>query len=306
MEVIKITPRGYCHGVVNALNVVKRAVMDETTPRPIYILGMIVHNKKISKAMDNLGVITLDSSLQTRLELLDQVTDGTVIFTAHGVSDLVIEKAKAKGLHAIDASCSDVIKVHDIVKEKLALGYHVIYIGKDHHPESEGVLGIDPSIEFVRYVEDVKKSGTYDKIFVTNQTTLSKYDIEKIIIALQEIYPNIEYDNEICNATSTRQDAAINQKDVDLCYVVGDYRSSNTKKLAYVSSEIRHIKTLQIEGLEDIDVQDLMDVKSVSVTSGASTPTRVTAEVIKFLEQFDPKDIKTWNTQSALTDLDYL
>lgn len=306
MRVIKITPRGYCHGVVNALNVVKRAVLDESIPRPIYILGMIVHNKKISKAMDNLGVITLDSTIQTRLELLDQVTEGTVIFTAHGVSDLVIERAKEKGLNAIDASCSDVIKVHDIVKEKLNEGYHVIYIGKDHHPESEGVLGIDSRIEFVTKPQDVKKTGEYERVFVTNQTTLSKYDIEAILVELKKAYPHLVYDNEICNATSTRQEAAINQEMVDLCYVVGDYRSSNSKKLAYVSSEIRGIKTIQIEGLEDIDIQDLLSISSVSVTSGASTPTRVTAEVIRFLEQFNPNDLTTWNTKSQLSDIDYL
>ncbi|MFQ7059129.1 MAG: 4-hydroxy-3-methylbut-2-enyl diphosphate reductase, partial [Turicibacter sanguinis] len=122
MNVIKIAPRGYCQGVISALNIVQSAAHDETLPRPIYVLGMIVHNEHITDAINQLGVITIDDKKKTRAELLDQIESGTVIFTAHGISPIVKQKAIDKGLYVIDASCKDVIKTHTLMKEHIDLG----------------------------------------------------------------------------------------------------------------------------------------------------------------------------------------
>ena len=140
MEVVSITPRGYCKGVVRAITIAKKASQQK---QPIYILGMIVHNQYIVNALERLGIQTIDHKGKTRLELLDEINEGTVIITAHGASDLVFEKAKNKGLHVIDASCLDVIKTHDLIKEKISLGYEILYIGKQGHPEAEGAISID-------------------------------------------------------------------------------------------------------------------------------------------------------------------
>ena len=138
MQIIKISPRGYCYGVVDAMVIARNAALDKSLPRPIYILGMIVHNKHVTDAFEDEGIITLDGS--NRLEILEKVQSGTVIFTAHGVSPEVRKIASEKGLVTLDATCPDVTKTHDLIRAKKAEGYHVIYIGKKSHPEPEGAV----------------------------------------------------------------------------------------------------------------------------------------------------------------------
>ncbi len=118
MEIIKITPRGYCYGVVDAMVIARNASLDKTLPRPIYILGMIVHNKHVTDAFESDGIITLDGP--NRLEILEQIETGTVIFTAHGVSPEVKRRAKEKGLVCIDATCPDVENTHTLIRRKKA------------------------------------------------------------------------------------------------------------------------------------------------------------------------------------------
>ena len=154
MNVIKIAPRGYCYGVVDAMVIARNAALDKTLPRPIYILGMIVHNKHITDAFEEEGIMTLDG--QNRKEILEKVDSGTVIFTAHGVSPEVRELAKQKGLVTIDATCPDVTKTHDLIRQKEKEGYTIIYIGKRNHPEPEGAIGVAPHIvHLVANEEDV-------------------------------------------------------------------------------------------------------------------------------------------------------
>lgn len=309
LEVKDLRPRGYCHGVVRALQIVKKVIKDDTYPRPIYILGLIVHNKKITEAFKHYGVISLEDSNKTRLELLDEINEGTVIFTAHGVSEQVIDKAKHKNLTYLNATCKDVDKVHIAVKEKLGEGYEVTYIGHKNHPEPEGVLGISNEITFLETKLDALNFVMKDPnkpLFVTNQTTLSRYDINEVLDVLLVKYPNLLFDDDICDATTLRQKAVIDQEDSDLLIVVGDQLSSNSNKLAFVSQQSRNIKSIRIESVEDIDIDWLKDIKKISVTAGASTPTKVTQEVINFLKQFDKTNPDTWNTSSKLTYLDIL
>ena len=309
MKVIDLRPRGYCHGVVRALQMVKKVIQDETYPRPIHILGLIVHNKKITEAFSYFGVVSLDDPSKTRLELLDQIESGTVIMTAHGVSDQVISKATQKGLTVVNATCRDVTKVHDAVKTHLDLGYEVVYIGHKNHPEPEGILGISTDISFLtNAVEAMNFIQKYPnkRLFVTNQTTLSRYDIDVVLDVLKVKYPDLLFDNDICDATTTRQKAVIQQEKVDLCIVVGDALSSNSNKLAFVSEHERQIKSHRIEGVSDIDPDWFKSVQSVSVTSGASTPTKLTNEVIEYLKQFEYEKKETWEHVSSLTYLDIL
>ena len=118
MEVIKISPRGYCYGVVDALQIVRQAAKDPVLPRPIYIIGQIVHNRHAIEELTSLGVITLDGP--DRASILEQATTGTVIFTAHGVSPLVKQQARERGLNCIDATCPDVTVTHDLVQRLVA------------------------------------------------------------------------------------------------------------------------------------------------------------------------------------------
>ncbi len=308
MKTIDLKPRGYCHGVLNALAIVKKVVRDKSYPRPIYVLGQIVHNQKITQAFETLGVISLDEPGKTRLEMLESISSGTVIFTAHGISQQAIKLAKAKGLTYLNATCRDVLKVHVAVKEKLDEGYRVIYIGHRNHPEPEAILSISNQILFVENEKDVLllPQMTSDKVFVTNQTTLSLYDIEPVLKMIESRFPNYLFDDKICNATTVRQQAVMNQEDTDLMLVVGDSKSSNSNKLRDVAKKAKNIPAYLISGVEDIDLSWLASADQITVTSGASTPTSVTNEVIAFLQQYKKDDPSTWDHQTKLSAEDIL
>jgi len=301
MEVVKISPRGYCYGVVDAMVLALKTAKNNDYPRPIYILGMIVHNSHVVEAFEREGVITLDG--QDRLALLDQIDSGTVIFTAHGVSPEVRKKALEKGLTVVDATCPDVTKTHDLIRDKVAQGYHVIYIGKKGHPEPEGAVGIAPdNVHLVQSIEEVDALQLPgDKLIVTNQTTMSQWDVKHLMDRIVERFPNVEVHNEICLATQVRQEAVAEQADqADLCLVVGDPRSNNSNRLAQVSEEIANVPAYRIADLSELNIEWLKGKKSVAVTSGASTPTPLTKEVIQFLEQFDENNPDTWNKQRTV------
>ncbi|WP_066312090.1 4-hydroxy-3-methylbut-2-enyl diphosphate reductase [Bacillus sp. FJAT-29814] len=295
MQIIKISPRGYCYGVVDAMVIARNAALDKTLPRPIYILGMIVHNKHVTDAFEEEGIITLDGN--NRMDILEKVDKGTVIFTAHGISPEVRELAKKKGLVAIDATCPDVTRTHDLIQEKAQLGYQTIYIGKKGHPEPEGALGVAPGmVHLVETPADVEALELdYDKLIVTNQTTMSQWDVADTMKKVQEKYPHVEVHNEICHATQIRQEAVAEQaQQADVTIVVGDPKSNNSNRLAQVSQEIAGTKAYRIADITELDIEWIKDAKTVAVTAGASTPTPITKEVISFLEQFDPNNEATW------------
>jgi 4-hydroxy-3-methylbut-2-en-1-yl diphosphate reductase len=295
MQIIKISPRGYCYGVVDAMVIARNAALDKTLPRPIYILGMIVHNKHVTDAFEEEGIITLDG--KNRKDILDKVESGTVIFTAHGISPEVRELAKKKGLVTIDATCPDVTRTHDLIEEKTKEGFQVIYIGKKGHPEPEGAVGVAPDmVHLVETPLDVEAlTIDCDKLLVTNQTTMSQWDVADTMKKVQEKYPHAEVYNEICHATQIRQEAVAEQAtEADVTIVVGDPKSNNSNRLAQVSEEIAGTKAYRIADITELDIDWIKDAKNVAVTSGASTPTPITKEVITFLEQFNPNNKATW------------
>ncbi|MDP5275173.1 4-hydroxy-3-methylbut-2-enyl diphosphate reductase [Chengkuizengella axinellae] len=301
MDVIKISPRGYCYGVVDAMVLAMQTAKNLDLPRPIYILGMIVHNRHVTDAFLDEGIITLDG--ENRLEILEKVDKGTVIFTAHGVSPEVRKKTRARGLTVVDATCPDVTRTHDLIREKTAEGYKVIYIGKKGHPEPEGAMGIAPDhVTLIEKVEEIDHLNiNTERIIITNQTTMSQWDIKHIINRLIEKYPSAEIHNEICLATQVRQEAVADQaRDADLLIVVGDPRSNNSNRLAQVSQEISGVKAYRIADISEIKQEWLKHIRNVAVTSGASTPTLITKEVIEYLEQYDPADEQTWEIQRTI------
>lgn len=301
MKVLKISPRGYCYGVVDAMVIARNAALDKSLPRPIYILGMIVHNKHVTDAFEEEGIITLDG--KDRLDILNKVDTGTVIFTAHGVSPQVRELARQKGLVSIDATCPDVTSTHDLIEAKTKEGYEIIYIGKKYHPEPEGAIGVAPDrVHLVETMEDVENLTVQsDKLLVTNQTTMSQWDVAHIMQALQEKYPHIEQHQEICLATQVRQEAVAEQAgEADLLIVVGDPKSNNSNRLTQVSHEIAHTNSYRVSDVSEINPEWLANIETVAVTAGASTPTLIVREVIKYLEQFDPEDASTHEPVSTL------
>lgn len=294
MQVKAITPRGYCKGVVRAIEIAKNAQNEQ---QPIYILGMIVHNQYIVDALKERGIQTIDIPGQTRLELLDQIQHGTVIVTAHGASEQVFEKAKNKGLNIIDASCLDVIKTHDLIKKKLNEGYDILYIGKKGHPEAEGAISIDEKrVHLITSKNDIQMMDPNKHYVMTNQTTMSLYDVYDLCEYAKTILPHVTIEKETCTATKIRQEAIKNmEEDIDIVFIVGDPHSNNTQKLASIASEKKEVH--MIESLDDLNINWLKGKKKAAVSSGASTPTYLTNQVIEFLHQFNENDPQTFFKQ---------
>ena len=286
MEVVKITPRGYCHGVVDAIRVAKRVGAE--TAGPVHMLGQLVHNTHVTDELQQHGVRLVDPP--DRLSGLDRIREGTVIFTAHGVSPQVKEKAQRMGLFAVDATCSDVVRTHDLVRDLAAKGYEVVYIGRKGHPEPEGVLGEAPGlVHLVQDVDDVEALDVRgERIAVTCQTTLSVWDTDELIEAVKRRYPAAEVHNEICRATQERQEAAVEAaREVDLVIVVGSRRSSNSQRLVEVVQQRAGKPAHLIDNIEELDPEWFRGVRRVGVTSGASTPSQLTRQVIEHLQQLE-------------------
>ena len=291
MEIRRIVPSGYCKGVINAINIVRKA-REEHAGENIYILGMIVHNSHVTDELSKMGIITLDDPLKSKDELLDEIDEGVVIFTAHGIADSIKEKAIAKGLTVIDATCSDVLKTKELVKDHLDKGYDVIYFGKKKHPEAESILSLSPLIHFITSKEDIEQLDIdNDRIIVTNQTTMSYLELEEMFGLLKEKYPHCIIEKEICNATSARQKAVTDIKDGDVLYVVGDVKSNNTSKLATIGRNSFQNVYL-ISSKDDINKKDLTGQDKIYVTAGASTPPKLIDEVLNYLNELAAESLE--------------
>jgi 4-hydroxy-3-methylbut-2-enyl diphosphate reductase len=286
MDVVRITPRGYCHGVVDAFRIAKR--VRESTGGPVYMLGQLVHNTHATDELQEQGIALVDPP--NRLAGLELIDEGTVIFTAHGVSPQVKARAAEKGLDAVDATCSDVVRTHDLVRGLAARGYDVIYVGKHGHPEPEGVDGEAPGlVHLVEDLDDVEQLDVRNpRVALTCQTTLSVWDTEAMIEAVRARYPDVEVHNEICRATQERQEAAVAAaEEVDAVVVVGSPRSSNSNRLVEVVRKLGGKPAYLVDSLEDVDLRWFDGVERIGVTSGASTPTRLTRSVVEYLESLE-------------------
>lgn len=286
MEVIRITPRGYCHGVVDAFRIARR--VREETQGPVHMLGQLVHNTHATDDLQRQGVSLVDPP--NRLQGLEQISGGTVIFTAHGVSPQVKARAVEKGLHAVDATCSDVVRTHELVVQLAGKGYDVVYIGRKGHPEPEGVIGEAPGrVHLVQDFDDIDALEiTNQRVAVTCQTTLSVWDTDDLIARVRQRWPQAEVHNEICRATQERQEAAVEAaKQVDVVIVVGSPRSSNSQRLVEVVRKLAGKPAHLVNDLEDLRLEWFAGVRRVGVTSGASTPSQLTRKVIEHLEALE-------------------
>lgn len=290
MDVLKVTPRGYCYGVVDALVLAKRAAKDESLPRPIVVLGQIVHNRHAVAELATYGIQTLDTtSGGARLDLLDQVPPGaTVIFTAHGVSPAVRAEAARRGFHVLDATCPDVTKTHRLIQDRTRDGYFILYIGTPGHPEPEGAMGeaVPGRATLVATVAEAESVEIPPgPVAIMTQTTLSQWDTAAIITALLKRRPDAEVHNEICLATQLRQEAVVKAAaEADLVVVVGDARSNNSNRLVEVSEQVGGTRSVRVDTVDDLRPEWLTGVRRVAVTAGSSTPSPLTRAVIQQLE----------------------
>ncbi len=282
MQIISVVPRGYCQGVVRAIKLARDTAL-ANPGKTITMLGMIVHNRYVVDACTKMGIRYVEDRNKTRLELLDEIQEGIVIFTAHGVSDEVRRKAEVKGLTVVDATCPDVTKTHVLARDH-ALKGDVIYIGKKNHPESEGTVSLSLHIHLVTDENDIPDD--LENVLITNQTTLSITDTQKLIEACLRKYPDAVVAEEVCNATRMRQEALMKLQDIDCLFVVGDPHSNNSFQLKKIGSASGIPETYLIESAEEIEEDMIRNKNRIAVTSGSSTPNALTTQVIDFLKHY--------------------
>ncbi len=279
-RVLLLKPRGFCAGVVRAIDIVQIAL--DTFGAPIYVRKEIVHNSYVVNDLAQKGAIFVNE--------LDEVPAGArVIYSAHGVSPAVRERAKERGLKVIDATCPLVTKVHIEAIKFAKQGYSLVLVGHRDHEEVEGTQGEAPSVtQVVSTVEEVAALVVPDpnKVAYLTQTTLSLDEARYMIEALRKKFPNIAgpHAQDICYATENRQTAVKNvAHGADLVLVVGSRNSSNSNRLVEVSQNIGTHSYL-IDKAEDIKPDWLEGVSTVAITAGASAPEILVQEVVAYLQ----------------------
>src|SRR3954454_10711253 len=274
-----LKPRGFCAGVVRAIDIVRIAL--EAFGPPIYVRKEIVHNRFVVEELQGKGAIFVDS--------VEEVPNGErVIYSAHGVSPEVREASEHRGLRVIDATCPLVTKVHVEAVKFAKEGYSLILIGHRDHDEVIGTLGEAPVVtQVVGSPEEVASLTVADpnRVAYLTQTTLSLDETKDIIAALRVKYPNITGPaaQDICYATENRQVAVKHvAAEADLVLVVGSDNSSNSNRLVEVARNLGTESHL-IDNFRNIRPEWLEGVKTIALTAGASAPECLVEEVVKFL-----------------------
>jgi 4-hydroxy-3-methylbut-2-enyl diphosphate reductase len=289
MRVILAQPRGFCAGVVRAIEIVDRALQQHGAP--VYVRHEIVHNRHVVDNLRQKGA--------RFVEELDEVPQGAVaIFSAHGVAQTVERDAEARGLDVLDATCPLVTKVHVQGRQYVSAGRTLILIGHAGHPEVEGTIGQIPGkvllVQSEAEVAHLDLPADAPLAYVT-QTTLSVDDTRGIIDALLRRFTNIVGPDtrDICYATQNRQ-AAVRElsKQVDVLLVVGATNSSNSNRLREIGSESGVASYLVADGSE-VKPEWFANARTVGITAGASAPEEMVKNVIDALSALGPVDVTT-------------
>ena len=283
MQIILANPRGFCAGVDRAITIVERAI--ELFGAPVYVRHEVVHNRYVVNRLKELGAIFIE-------EINEVPDDSILIFSAHGVSKAVRDEAKRRQLRIFDATCPLVTKVHMEVARASYRGEEVILIGHAGHIEVDGTMGQynnpEGGIYLVESIEDVQNLQVKNDqhLCFTTQTTLSVDDTAEIISALKNRFPNIRSPrkNDICYATTNRQQAVKQlSSQADVVLVVGSKNSSNSNRLAELARRNSKHAYL-IDFASDINLEWLVNARTIGVTAGASAPDILVKQVIDHLK----------------------
>jgi 4-hydroxy-3-methylbut-2-enyl diphosphate reductase len=287
MRVLLAQPRGFCAGVVRAIDIVERALIKYGPP--IYVRHEIVHNRHVVEDLRKRGAVFVDE--------LDEVPEGAItVFSAHGVAKKVQDEAVSLGLPVIDATCPLVAKVHAEGRRYASQDREIVLIGHAGHAEVEGTIGQIPAkVHLVQTAEDVDTLAVRDddKLAYVTQTTLSVDDTRGIIQALQARFPTIQGPDvrDICYATQNRQQAVRDlAQQVDVLLVVGSRNSSNSNRLRELGEELGCPSYL-IDDEAGLRPEWFVGIESVGVTAGASAPEVLVQGVLDGLRRFGDVEI---------------
>lgn len=288
-HVILSRPRGFCAGVVRAIDVVERAL--ELYGAPVYVRHEIVHNRGVVERLAGLGAIFVE-------DVGDIPAGAITVFSAHGVSKSVEVAAQNRALDIVDATCPLVRRVHREGQDYAQRGYEILLVGHDGHAEVEGTRGqIAAPVTVISTLADAETVAVTnpDKVAYVTQTTLSLFDTRHIIAALKRRFPNIVGPDtrDICYATQNRQRAVLDlAAQVDLMLVVGSANSSNASRLQQIASEAG-VASYLIDSKDMIDRSWFDNVSTLGITAGASTPETQVQAILAHLQEFLDLDIET-------------
>ncbi len=281
VRVILPQPRGFCAGVVRAIDIVERAL--DSYGAPVYVRHEIVHNRHVVEDLRSKGAVFV--------EQVEDIPVGAVaVFSAHGVSRRVEEDAELRSLHVIDAACPLVIKVHNEAKRYSRQGREIVLIGHEGHPEVEGTMGqVQGNVLLISTVEDVERLAPADpnRLAYVTQTTLSVDDTKEIVAALKRRFPDIVGPNseDICYATQNRQNAVKGLiAKCDLILVIGSRTSSNSNRLREIC-ELGGTRSYLIPDADALDLEWFDGVSAVGITAGASAPESLVQDLVVRLGQ---------------------
>lgn len=275
-EVVLGSPRGFCAGVVRAIDIVNLC-LDKFGP-PVYVKHQIVHNPYVVEELEKKGAITVES-------VNDIPAGSVVVFSAHGSPPEDFESAKERGLKIIDAVCPLVTRVHNEAKKYHNEGKRVLLVGHEGHQEVKGTMGQAP-MTLISDSKDrlIPQWDSSTDVAIITQTTLSVQDTSEAIAEIQNTFSNATVRNDICYATTNRQDAVLTMSGkVDMVLVIGAENSSNCNRLREVAESLGVPAYLINDPLE-IDAKWIKTNYRIGITSGASTPEILVDEVIKSLD----------------------
>lgn len=270
-------PRGFCAGVVRAIDALDRLL--NQVDEPVYVFHEIVHNRYVVDGFRSRGAVFIDD--------ISEAPDGSVVvFSAHGVDPAIIKNAERRELKVIDATCPLVTKVHLEARKAAKDGYKILLVGHDGHDEVQGTKGEAPEMtSVVDSARDVLAiSEPQSPVFVVTQTTLSVEDTLGTIEAIKTRFPDAEIRNDICYATTNRQQAVKEMAErADLVIVVGSTNSSNSVRLVEVAKSMG-VNAHLVDGLSDIDPAWYTEAEIVGLTAGASVPDELLDPIIEDLK----------------------
>ena len=275
MKVFLGIPRGFCAGVVRAIDVVELAL--QKYPHPVYVKHQIVHNPYVVKSLEDKGARTVED--------VEEIPEGsTVVFSAHGSPPEDFQKAEARGLNVIDATCPLVTKVHNEASRYSSDGRRLVLVGHRGHQEVKGTMGqTDMHLVDDREPENLPDWDDDTPITVLTQTTLSVDDTSRSIANIEDRFTNVVVRNDLCYATTNRQAAVKDlSKLVELVLVIGAQNSSNCNRLREVA-EANGVTAYLLNGPDEMDPAWIEGVEKVGITSGASTPEDLVLSVIDAL-----------------------
>jgi len=277
IKILLAAPRGFCAGVVRAIDIVEKAL--EKYGSPVYVRHEIVHNKHVVDNLKKKGAIFVEE--------LSEVKDKSrpVIFSAHGVPKTVPAEAESKKIFYVDATCPLVTKVHRETERHHKNGYNIILIGHKDHPEVIGTMGQIPKaqIKLIETVSDANNIKVSKPIAYVTQTTLSVDDTKDIINVLKKRFPNIKgpIKEDICYATTNRQEAVKKiASECEMFFVIGSDNSSNSKRLVEVAKKAGCEKSYLVNSNNKLPLKDIIKCNKIGLTSGASAPEKLVQDFI--------------------------